>query len=382
MSSAAFPMLSTAQALQLLAERSLMSQTELEGVAGPELEGASFYPLASSRVTVSELQELRNAVVACAGRHGYPNPQPPAARRSFDQELVEVLHSTMSVVRADAADDRVWSYLSLQLCPDVAFWRYPTGRGAEPVGDGDIDRLLGGVRHVFGRLWWRAEILTPEIARSLLEDEAVGLLERPTIGGYPSLARAVAARQLRATETLRGVKRQDIFRDVLKRLRREMGFTSVYMLDHGQIETMIDDLFDTSVAAIAGNPDPRYELESSTEIFVRLCGESWAEVSALMAEPRWGEVLILREQAASYLAGDAEKSMLATRLAADVSFLLESWHDWTIEERTIAAAALRYFLLAQDSTPDDQPDGLADDDRVVGAAFSALRVSRPTGVTP
>jgi hypothetical protein len=371
---AAFPRLSTHHALEVLREVVGMTVEQLEQRASSQLDEATFYPLASSRVTESDLDSVRSLIKGIATDYGYPVRQQPARRREFDQALSERLHVEIPMMKADAADNDVWSFVSLKLCPDVALWRYPSRSepGAD-VADGDIDRLLGGVRHVFGRLWWRAEILGGPVSAALLEDEAVGLLERPTIGGYPLLARAVAVRQLALVEELRGEKRQDVFRDAMKRLRRVMGQVSVYVLQSADLDELIDAIFAEAVVAVVGRELPTQPIDGGAlAVFERNCGEFWPLVRPLVGEPPWDDMLRLREDAFEYLRGDPHLALAATRIANDLSILITRWTDWSSDERAVIAAAVKYFLLAEDAYPDDEVGGLDDDEAVVQACFDAL----------
>jgi hypothetical protein len=154
-----------------------------------------------------------------------------------------------------------------------------------------------------------------------------------------------------------------------------MGFISVYVLSQGDMDELVDRIFSAAVAAmtdasVSGNSwDPIGE-------FRRACGDHWPSVAPLVDLPRWGEVLAMREQAAGYLSDDPQKALQATRLASDLSQLLEQWHDWGADERSIVVAALKYFLLEEDSLPDDEAGGLDDDEQVVSAAFHAVRLER------
>jgi hypothetical protein len=378
----AFPRLATVQSLEILREIVGLSIEQLEQRASSELDDATFYPLASSRAGELELNNMRTLIVEVARAHGYPARQLPASRRSFDQALSARLHSEVAMMKADAADNDVWSFVSLKLCPDVSLWRYPSrSESGSDIADGDLDRLIGGVRHVFGRLWWRAEILGGHVSAALLEDEAVGLLERPTIGGYSLLARAFATRQLELVRELSGEKRQDIFRDALKRLRRVMGQVSVYVLEPVDLRDLINGIFNESAAEVIGRElSDQSDADGPLSAFERNCHEFWPLVSPLIGEPSWEEMLLLRQEALDYLREDPDLALAATRIASDLSNLVARWTDWSSDERAVIAAATKYFLLADDAYPDDEVGGLDDDEAVVQACFDALGEVRSDAV--
>ena len=95
----------------------------------------------------------------------------------------------------EASQDEVWSYLTCCWLLDVAFWRF----GA----DASIDRFIGHLnRNTFRRMWWRAEVLGPDVDLAQLgEDELVNIMERPTLFSDRRLARTIALELLsRVTE--------------------------------------------------------------------------------------------------------------------------------------------------------------------------------------
>jgi len=56
----------------------------------------------------------------------------------------------------EASHDEIWSYLTCCWLLDVAIWRWSAGA--------DVKRFIGDVnRNTFRRMWWRAEIMGPDI---------------------------------------------------------------------------------------------------------------------------------------------------------------------------------------------------------------------------
>ncbi|NEC85744.1 hypothetical protein G3I71_07890 [Streptomyces sp. SID12501] len=140
------------------------------------------------------------------------------------------------MVPAEAASRDVWAFLALVLLPDVAFWRYP-----QPPKD----RVLGTdlTRHVFGRLWWRAQLVRspgttePYSALKILGEAAFDQIyaRRAALGGSPHLVRAI----LRVWNglDLAGLNERDTLRDFLKRLLR----LAPFVLFDGIAEGALDD---------------------------------------------------------------------------------------------------------------------------------------------
>lgn len=212
-----YPRLSTAVAITVLGELNkvdhLAELTSRAATADPRAEN---YPTGVPRSEV-RLGELRETVVAMATEHGFPGTL--AARGEvatrFDRDLSAALLRDMQLLPADAGNEGVWSFLTLVLLPDVAFWRWPN-----PKELPDYERLIGKPRNVFRRLWWRAYCLGAEASRQVFEDEAVAIMERPTIGGDPRLARTIVENHLRMVTTDDSIPRTELLRQVAKRVRR------------------------------------------------------------------------------------------------------------------------------------------------------------------
>ena len=152
----------------------------------------------------------------------------------------------MQIVPADAADEGVWSFLSLVLLPDIALWRYPN-----PGGKGDYERIIGRPRNVFRRLWWRAFALGPAISAKLLEDEAVAIMERPTLGGNPRIAAALAESHLRAVKANPSVSRTELMRQVTKRLRRLSVIVTLAALKDDALKAVMAEVIAESVESLS-----------------------------------------------------------------------------------------------------------------------------------
>lgn len=164
------------------------------------LEGAawSVEPLASS----VPLDPLREAVASLdASRRG----------TEIDRALVEPCHRALSALsRRDAADMRIWHYLTVKECPDLV-WRRWKGEAPQPedvgaaLGTAMSRRFLGrnslnGIsRNTLARLWWTGEQLHDgdnyDLARTALSNQDMfqAIFER-FFGIYPAAAKACLAR--------------------------------------------------------------------------------------------------------------------------------------------------------------------------------------------
>lgn len=242
-----YPRLPDGVAADLLRALTGLSHAELVDRSALEHRATSFYPTRGAETTTEELRNLQTAIRDLASECGYPTTagKGSPALREFDQRCCALLFEKMNIVTADASNDGVWSFLSLVVLPDVAFWRFPNQHERE-----DYERLLGRPRNIFRRLWWRAHNVGPVLGSRLLEDEAVGILERSTIGGNPAVASAIAREHLRRIDGELTVQRTELLRDVMKRIRRLAALVSLGGLNADELSELMTEVFDSSVAAL------------------------------------------------------------------------------------------------------------------------------------
>lgn len=236
-----FPRLSTALSHRYWMTLVALPLKEISEMAdGSTAKGAEFYAVATERCSNSDLLAIRLDIIALAKKHGFP--ENARFRTKFDQEAAAILHESMQILPADAASNEVWNFINVRLLPDVVIWRYGNQgpAGSWVVSD---DRLFHITRTTFGRLWWRAELFGPELARKLGEDEAVQLMERPRISGYAPLATAIIERHLVSSITS---NRMDLLRSAMKIFRRKLAVFSIFTMDDVQIQEFVDSVFSTA----------------------------------------------------------------------------------------------------------------------------------------
>jgi hypothetical protein len=245
-----YPRLDDATASSLLLEYSGKEPAELIRCSGLSHPRSHWYATGAERASEDVLAEIRTSLRELASAQGYPKR--PRARDTsyirFDQLAGGVLHRGMAIVTADAADEGVWSFLSLVVAPDVAFWRWPNTGMRD-----DYERILGRPRNVFRRLWWRAEVLgsaADDPNASLREDEAVAIMERPTFGGDRRLARSIAVAHLDWVKRNPRLSRTELLRDAMKRFRRLTPFVALGALPDDELRDLIDGVFLASCRAM------------------------------------------------------------------------------------------------------------------------------------
>ena len=243
-----YPRLLAEQARPLFEEYRHLAITELAGRAAVAHESAVYVATGGDRVSANQLRELREGVLSLARRAGFPDDSNRARNADFDLQLAALLHAEMGVVPAEAASRDVWAFLALVLLPDVAFWRYP-----QPPKD----RVLGTdlTRHVFGRLWWRAQLVhssggsDPYDALKILGEAAFDQIyaRRAALGGSPHMVRAI----LRVWKDLdlTGLNERETLRDFLKRLLRLAPFVLFDGIEENALDHELRSVAQESVEA-------------------------------------------------------------------------------------------------------------------------------------
>ncbi|MEU1617800.1 DUF6339 family protein [Streptomyces sp. NPDC005722] len=243
-----YPRLLGEQAKPLFEEYRRLTVHELRQRVDVTHESSVYVATGGDRVSPQGLRALREGVLAIAERAGFPEESDRARNAEFDLRLAALLHGEMGMIPAEAASRDVWAFLALVLLPDVAFWRYP-----QPPKD----RVLGTdlTRHVFGRLWWRAQLVRapgdpePYAALGILGEAAFDQIyaRRAALGGSPHMVRAI----LRVWKhlDLTGLNEREALRDFLKRLLRLAPFVLFDGVDERALDGELRSVADESVRA-------------------------------------------------------------------------------------------------------------------------------------
>ncbi|MGP4051560.1 DUF6339 family protein [Streptomyces sp. 2A115] len=250
-----YPRLLAEQARPLFEEYRHLTIAELAGRVDIAHQSAVYVATGGDRVSATQLQELRAGVVDLARRAGFPDDSDRTRNADFDLRLAALLHAEMGMVPAEAASRDAWAFLALVLLPDVAFWRYP-----QPPRD----RVLGTdlTRHVFGRLWWRAQLVRssddpePYGALKILGEAAFDQIyaRRAALGGSPHMVRAIL-RVWRDLD-LTGLNERETLRDFLKRLLRLAPFVLFDGIEEHTLDHELRSVAQESIDAQRLNSQP------------------------------------------------------------------------------------------------------------------------------
>lgn len=238
MGSLLYPRLSRAAAHSLILEREHTPLSDLAAQSTLSHPDAEPSATGGHPVDAHRLSEVRAAIREIAERAGYPQPL-GTSTQTFDRPCGSTLLRLMDIVPADAAEEGVWSFLTLVVVPEIGPWRFP-GRSEE--------RLVGRPRNVLRRTWWRAWALGPDLEHApdgctpLGEDESVQIMERPSLGGNRRTARALQAALWRAEQSGLSAARSEVMRELARRLRAAKSHISLDALDDEVLSDLLDRL--------------------------------------------------------------------------------------------------------------------------------------------
>ena len=215
------------------------------------------------RLPDRELHAAREAILAIAGRFGFPD-QPPTSSRNrdyatFEAEVAEwfagwtALEAGRQGITAETTRRDWWTYLTLIVLPDVACWRWVSDTQGNLLKH---ERFLGGGRNTFQRIHRRVLCLDrgPQhsdrfgLIRVLKEDDFSAILERPSLSSSPRIARIIAEELLlmraRLTDAGWGLnQQQSVYRQAIKDLCA-YGIVTVFdVLDDEQLGAVVNGAF-------------------------------------------------------------------------------------------------------------------------------------------
>lgn len=237
-----FPRLSKLVAERRFEEIRSLPISDLHVVDVVMTDDATFAQTGGQRVTPTQLTKIRQSVLKIAQRFGFPKEGTEKGKAEFDAICAVWLRKQAGIEVGEGLRDGVWAYLTIEVLPDVAAWRFPQ-RNAR--------RFLGGVRNTFQRLWRRAFLLDHagdtrtlrECLTSLQEDSFVQLIERPGSSANPYIASRIAAAWIRASKNPAYGPMEDLHRKVMKELTQIGAVISLDYLPELELDTLFDKLY-------------------------------------------------------------------------------------------------------------------------------------------
>ncbi len=202
---------------------------------------------------VSQLNSLRDQILAAARECGFPDRGSTENRSRFDRLASAVLADFPPFQSGETDRDDVWAFIATILMPDVVTWRF----AGQSTG-----RFEGGIRNTFQRLWIRARALDrgtgPDVDRwqyleALSEDALVQLTERPSIGADPKLCRAIAAAWVTTAARIGTGRMEDVMRRAIIALRIRNEIQMLGALSEPVLDQLVLEIF--SSIALSEKPD-------------------------------------------------------------------------------------------------------------------------------
>lgn len=171
------------------------------------------------------------------------------ARAVFDRDAVVFLATHDALQTGEALRNDVWAFITTVVAPDVVHWRFP---------DTKPERYHGGIRNAFQRLWLRGNALDRgeshpdrwELVRSIPEDAAVQILERPSVGGRPRLALAMGEGWLEMRKRIPSGQQEDVMRRASKIIRLQNQILDLQFLSDDQLSALVTEAFTKAGATL------------------------------------------------------------------------------------------------------------------------------------
>lgn len=213
-----FPRIPADVAVQLYNEMVSASPEALQPRASTGHPKAYFLQTGGHAVRETELQRLSNEVTGIAAKHGYPLGRARQRLAAFDADTSAYLAERWPAAPGEALRPEAWAFVSAVMLPHLVKWRFPTLTQ---------ERVWGPLyRNTFGRLWLRGLLFDRgpdhadrwQLLSALNEDTFVSIVERPTLSGNPSVARALAEAWVTAGKALPGVSMEALNREVAKKV--------------------------------------------------------------------------------------------------------------------------------------------------------------------
>lgn len=211
-------------------------------------EGAAMMCFAASGGHRSDqlIEEISEHVRQLASQAGFPENSSQVAKAKFDRDAAIYLGVHPGLLSGESLRNDVWSYLTTVETPDIVAWRFAKQ---------DPERFAGGVRNTLQRLWMRGSVLDRGensddrwgLVKSLTEDAHVAIFERPSIGGNPPLAKALAEGWARTAARIPRGQMEAAMRRATKLLRLRNEIFDLSALNENELDAAIDSCFEAAL---------------------------------------------------------------------------------------------------------------------------------------
>lgn len=213
-------------------------------------DAVRFASTGGTPATSTQLVSLRDGLVGQARAFGFEQDGKDDFAK-FDSALAAGLADVDYLHDSQALREDFWAFIGIVVAPDIVRWRF----GVTP------SRYLGGVRNTFQRLWLRGRALDRGhdsanrwgLVEALTEDALVQIVERPSLGAFPRLARAIAEAWVRASTRHGRERMEPIMRRATVRIGIQNGIRLLTGLTEADLVVLLDQAFDSASGIGASN---------------------------------------------------------------------------------------------------------------------------------
>ncbi len=216
---------------------------ELRESANATTASQLFAPTGGARVDTGELRRLKQDLEFAACGAGFPEVNSRKAKSAFDFSVLTLL-ADYGIPFGEAIRPEMWAWITVELVPHLVSWRWADKSGAVKP-----ERFAGQlVRNALGRLWYQGNRLDrgakhPErwlFSDRFTSDQAVALLERPSLAGNRELCLAVGRRW---AELPAAARDEELFRDAMKLLIVRAGVVRLDVLGEDSLYDLVSESF-------------------------------------------------------------------------------------------------------------------------------------------
>lgn len=207
----------------------------------------SFGPSGGTRAGKTELIPIKNAVTKIAIDCGFPDNISIKQRAEFDKRVAIAFADIKVLDSGEAFRNDVWAFLTCVLLLNIASWRFSSLTR---------ERLGGGARNTFQRLWVRSKALDLgasstqrwKLINDLSEDAMVQIFERASIASNSTLARQIAIEWTRTADRIGKQNMEKVMRAAMKLIMLRKEIVDISTLSDEALAVEINKAFKKAIS--------------------------------------------------------------------------------------------------------------------------------------
>lgn len=236
-----YKLLEQTPAVELARRTSTYDVARLRETSSSDHKQAHFDGASQDLVTNDSLESIQNSIRELAAKYGYPKPFEDDRIEGFDREFALLLSAGFKLLPSQAADDRLWNFVTCILLPDIAKWRIPADNWEieyENWGENPRNRY-------FKETWWRITTLGTDLNEALLTQEIHELMSRPQYSGNAQIAQCIGYNHLSSLKAYeeKSITRTKALKAVLNELDRWAEIIDFDVLTPEQLNNQVKETF-------------------------------------------------------------------------------------------------------------------------------------------